>query len=163
MPLLPYRITCKTPSTGRPYNFTLPSVGTGWTTLAEAKDFSVPDSSNTFPATRDPADSTNRAIRPGEIFFMTPLYVRNKTSLACDIEVRLQLENGTYIECPGLMTVPGNDTAMVPIQGRSLLKREYLGTSGDRLQVRASRPGVLDLWVTAEEKPSAEHIGVVTS
>jgi hypothetical protein len=153
------RIKCKTPSTGRPVNFTVSSVGTDWTTLAEAPDFSVPDASNIFPS-RDPGDA-NRAIRAGEIFFMTPLYARNKTALECGIEVRLLLENGTAVECPGLMAVPGNDTAIVPVQGRSLLKRNYLGASGDRLQVRATRAGVLDLWTTAEEKPSAEHIGVV--
>lgn len=153
------RIKCKTPSTGRPINLTLVGVGTGWTALAEAPDFSVPDASSTF-SSRDPADA-NRAIRPGEVFFMTPLYARNRTTVDCWLEVRLVLESGAAVECPGLMTVPGKDTAMVPVQGRSLLKRTSAGLLGDQLQVRAQTAGVLDLWATAEEKPSTEHIGVI--
>ena len=55
------RITCKTPSNGRPLNIVAGGVGTSWTTVAEAPDFSVPDPSATY-ATRDPTDAT-RAIR----------------------------------------------------------------------------------------------------
>lgn len=152
------RIRCKTPSTGRPINFTVRGVGTGYSTLAEAPDFSVPDTSNLFPS-RDPSD-TSRAIRAGEVFFMTPLYARNTTNLDCWIEVRLLQENGVSVECPGRLTVPAGDTALVPIQGRSLIKRGAENLQGDRLQVRAQTAGSLDLWATAEEKPSAEHIGV---
>jgi hypothetical protein len=153
------RIHCKTPSTGRPVNLTVTNLGTGWITLAEAPDFSVPDASNIFAA-RDPLDG-NRAIRAGEIFFMTPIYARNKSGTDCWIEVRLMQENGAIVECPGRMLVPGGDTALVPVQGRSLIKRGATNTSGDRLQVRAQTASALDLWATAEEKPSAEHIGVV--
>ena len=153
------RIKCKTPSTGRPVNFAMSNLGTGWTTLAEAPDFSVPDSSNIFPS-RDPNDA-NRAIRAGEIFFMTPIYARNKTAVDCWIEVRLLQETGAIVECPGRMNVPADDTALVPIQGRSIIKRGATNSSGDRLQVRAQTALALDLWATAEEKPSAEHIGVV--
>lgn len=153
------RIKCKTPSTGRPVNLVAASLGTDWQTLAEAPDFSLPDTGNTF-VDRDPTD-INRAIRPGEIFFMTPIFARNKSSQACWLEVRLLQESGTTIECPGRMVVPGGDTAMVPVQGRSLVKRGATNTFGDRIQVRAQTAAVLDLWATAEEKPSAEHIGVV--
>ena len=153
------RITCKTPSTGRAVNLTTVSIGTDWTTLAEAPDFSVPDTSNAFPA-RDPRDST-RAIRPGEIFFLTPMFARNKTEQPCWVEVRLLLESGVAIECPGRLYVPGMDTALAPLQGRSLVKRNPTGANGDRLQVRAEFAGMLDLWVSGEEKLSSEHIGVV--
>jgi len=153
------RITCKTPSTGRPVNLTVSNIGTGWTTLAEAPDFSVPDASNTF-SSRDPNDSS-RAIRAGEIFLLTPLFARNKTTSDCWIEVRLMQESGAAIECPGRMVVPAGDTALVPVQGRSLVKRVATSSSGDRLQVRAQTASALDLWATAEEKPSAEHIGVI--
>ena len=152
------RIKCKTPSTGRPVNFTVTNAGTGWATLAEAPDFSVPDASNIF-ADRDPTDS-NRAIRAGEVFFMTPIYARNKSAQDCWIEVRLIQETGSIIECPGRMLVPAGDTALVPVQGRSLIKRGANNTAGDRMQVRAQTAGAIDLWATAEEKPSAEHIGV---
>lgn len=153
------RVICKTPSTGRPINLTVANLSASWVTLAEAPDFSVPDASNIFSA-RDPLDN-NRAIRAGEIFFMTPIYARNKTALDCWIEVRLITESGEVVECPGRMTVPGGDTALVPVQGRSLVKRGATNTLGDRLQARAQTPLALDLWATAEEKPSAEHIGVV--
>lgn len=153
------RITCKTPSTGRPVSLTAVSLSTAWTTLAEAPDFSVPDASNTF-SDRDPVDPS-RAIRAGEIFFLTPLFARNKSTSDCWIEVRLMRENGTAVECPGRMYVPAGDTALVPIQGRSLVKRVATSSAGDRLQVRAQVANALDLWATAEEKPSAEHIGVI--
>lgn len=153
------RIKCKTPSTGRPINLTATNLGTSWVTLAEAPDFSVPDSGNIFAA-RDPLDG-NRAIRAGEIFFMTPIYARNKSTVDCWIEVRLRQEDGVTVECPGRMMVPANDTALVPVQGRSLIKRGATNLLGDQLQVRAQTANALDLWATAEEKPSTEHIGVV--
>ena len=153
------RIHCKTPSTGRPVNLTVADLGADWITLAEAPDFSVPDASNIFAA-RDPLDG-NRAIRAGEIFFMTPIYARNKSAADCWIEVRLLQENGSVVECPGRMLVPAGDTALVPVQGRSLVKRGAANPSGDQLQARAQTAAALDLWATAEEKPSAEHIGVV--
>jgi hypothetical protein len=152
------RIHCKTPSTGRTLNYVATNVGTAWLTLAEAPDFSVPDASNVF-ADRDSADA-NRTIRPGEVFFMTPVYARNKGSSACWIEARLMLESGVAIECPGRMMIPAGDTALIPLQGRSLLKRIALGANGDRLQVRAQTESSLDVWASGEEKPSAEHVGV---
>ena len=153
------RIKCRTPSTGSPINFTFSGITTAWTTLAEAPDFSVPDTSNVYPD-RDPDDS-GRAIRVGEIFFLTPVFARNKTDQDCWIEVKLLSENGVSIECPGRMVVPARDTALIPVQGRSLLKRVAENEFGDRLQVRAQTNYALDLWATAEEKPSSEHIGVV--
>jgi hypothetical protein len=160
------RIYCKTPSTGRTKNYTRANVGTEWVTLAEAPDFSVPDASRVFP-NRDTDD--NRAVRPGEVFFMTPIYARNKSASACWIETQLLLEekdsmgNEIAISCPGRMNIPAGDTALIPIQGRSLLKRLSLdnsSSSGDRLQVCAQTPNSLDVWASGEEKPSAEHIGV---
>ena len=152
------RINCKTPSTGRAVNLTMANVPVVWTTLAEAPDFSVPDTSAVYPA-RDPLD-INRAIRVGEIFFMTPIYVRNKSANACWVEARLLREDGSIFECPGLMQIPSGDTAMVPMQGRSLLKRNASGVNGDMFQVRAQTAACLDIWGSGEEKPSAEHIGV---
>lgn len=153
------RIKCKTPSTGRPMNFTASGISQDWMILAEAPDFSIPDASNTF-SERDPSD-TNRAIRAGEIFFLTPIFAHNKSNTDCWIETRLVLENGDSIACPGRMYVPAGDTALVPVQGRSLIKRLADNNSGDTLQVRAQISNAIDLWVTAEEKPSAEHVGVI--
>lgn len=151
------RITCKTPSTGRSIIVSQANVSMSFTTIAEAPDFSVPDPSENF-AVRDPLDN-NRAIRPGEIFFVTPMSARNKSANVVWIDVRLFTEANTAIEY-GRIAVPPGDTAFIPIQGRSLFKRDPNGINGDRLQIRAEANNVFDVWSAAEEKLSAEHIGV---
>jgi hypothetical protein len=118
----------------------------------------VPDPSENF-TTRDPADS-NRAIRPGEVFFVTPISAKNKSANTQWIELRLLTEANTAIEF-GRVDIPPGDTAFLPIQGRSLFKRDADGANGDRLQVRAEANTTFDVWTAAEEKLSAEHIGVV--
>lgn len=152
------RITCKTPSTGKPLSLRLANVPTTDTVLAEAPDFSVPDSSNQFD-TRDPTDS-NRAIRPGEVFFVTPLYARNKSGTTRWVEISLLSEDGDTYESPGQITVPAGETVVVPVQGLSLLKRTAGNSNGDRLVIRAENATAFDVWGAAEERPSAEHIGV---
>lgn len=152
------RITCKTPSTGRALNIVQDNVVTTYTTIAEAPDFSVPDPSDNFPI-RDPLDAT-RAIRPGEVFFVTPLAAKNKTSNTAWIEIRLVNEANTSVEF-GRVSVPPNDTVFIPIQGRSLFKRDANTASGDKLEVRAQSNSVFDVWAAAEEKLSSEHVGVV--
>ena len=151
------RITCRTPSTGKLIRFTLNNVGTQYTTIAEAPDFSVPDTSNKYPV-RDPLDST-RGIRPGELFFLTPLSVKNKDTVTRWIEVQLLQEDGTIIDF-ARVSVPKNDTAFIPLQGRSIFKRDADAANGDRIQIRAEVDNVLDIWASAEERPSNEHTGV---
>jgi hypothetical protein len=151
------RITCKTPSTGKSFIVSQANVSTTFTTIAEAPDFSVPDPSENY-ATRDPLDN-NRAIRPGEVFFVTPLAAKNKSASVVWVEIRLFTEANTAIDF-GRVAVPPGDTAFIPIQGRSLFKRIANGTNGDRLQVRAETDNIFDVWSAAEEKLSAEHIGV---
>lgn len=128
------------------------------TTLAEAPDFSVPDPSERFEV-RDPADDS-RAIRPGEVFFLTPLAARNKDIVTRWIDVMFVTEDNVTIEF-GRVEVPAGDTAMISIQGRSLFKRVSTGSNGDRLVVRADTANVFDVWVSGEEKLSNEHSGVV--
>lgn len=152
------RITCKTPSTGRAINVVLENVTTDYIVIAEAPDFSVPDPSENFPV-RDPADDS-RAIRPGEVFFVTPLAAKNKTSNVVWIEVSLLTEANSSIDF-GRVNVPPNDTVFIPVQGRSLFKRDANTAVGDQLQVRAQANNVFDVWAAAEEKLSAEHIGVI--
>jgi hypothetical protein len=151
------RITCKTPSTGKAILISLANVTTSFTTIAEAPDFSVPDPSQNYP-TRDL--DTTRAIRPGEIFFVTPLAVKNKSNNIVWIEVRLKTEADVDVNF-GKVSIPPDDTLFFPIQGRSLFKRNAAGTNGDRLQIRAETANVFDVWAAAEEKLSAEHIGVI--
>lgn len=152
------RITCRTPSTGKPIRVAEANVGTSFVTIAEAPDFSVPDASNKYPE-RDPTDS-GRAIRPGEIFFLTPLSAKNKDTSTRWIEAVLVTEDSTTIEI-GKVEVPAGDTAFIPIQGRSLFKRVANNATGDTLQVRAELGNVFDVWASAEEKLSSEHSGVV--
>lgn len=150
------RITTRTPSTGKPVRIARENVPTTYTTISEAPDFSVPDASNKF-ATRDPVD-IGRAIRPGEIFFLTPLAARNKDSVTRWIETRLVTEDGANIEF-GRVEVPAYDTAFIPTQGRSLFKRGATNANGDRFQVRAETPSSFDVWAAGEEKLSSEHSG----
>jgi hypothetical protein len=153
------RITCKTPASGKPLNITLVNVPTTFTTLVDAPDFSIPDPGLKFAA-RDPADG-GRAILPGEISLLSPLAVYNKTATARWVEVQLVTEAGVTVLSPGRVTVPPLDTVYSPVQGRSLMKRVLGGTNGDRLQIRAEAAAALDVWGSAEERLSAEHIGVV--
>lgn len=152
------RITCRTPSTGKPIIVKQEDVSANtFVTLAEAPDFSVPDTSNKFPD-RDPNDDT-RAIRPGEIFFLTPLAAKNKGAQEYWIEIQMVTEDGFTIEF-GRVPVPPEDTVLIPIQGRSLLRRNATGLGGDKLQVIAEADNVFDVWASAEEKLSSEHLGV---
>jgi len=151
------RITCRTPSTGKPIKAALKDVTTDYTTIAEAPDFSVPDTSNKYTE-RDPLD-TSRAIRPGEIFFLTPLAAKNKGTVTQWLDVKFITEEGIEIEL-GRVEVPAGDTTFIPLQGRSLLKRLPNAVNGDRIQVRAQSIDVFDVWSAAEEKLSSEHIGV---
>lgn len=150
------RITTRTPSTGKPIRVAAENVPTTYLTIAEAPDFSVPDASNKF-STRDPSD-LGRAIRPGEVFFLTPLAARNKDGVTRWIETRLVTEDGQNIEF-GRVEVPAYDTAFIPTQGRSLFKRGASNTNGDRFQVRAETASSFDVWAAAEEKLSSEHSG----
>jgi hypothetical protein len=151
------RITCRTPSTGRGTRISLVDVGTTYATISEAPDFSVPDASNKF-VFRDPLDST-RAIRPGEIFFLTPIAAKNKDTVTRWVEVQLLTDDNITISF-GRVEVPAGDTAYIPIQGRSLFKRDPFSTHGDRVQIRAEVSAVFDIWIAAEEKLSNEHVGV---
>lgn len=153
------RITCRTPSTGKPISVVKQDISSSFETIAEAVDFSVPDTSNKYP-TRDSADET-RAARPGELFFLTPLSARNKTSSEVWLEVQLVMEDGIVIQF-GKVTIPPQDTAFIPMQGRSLLKRINISAlDGDKIQVRAELDNAVDVWATAEQKLSNEHSGII--
>jgi hypothetical protein len=151
------RIKCRTPSTGKSLSISLSNVSTNYVTVAEAPDFSVPDAAGNF-LVRDPLDNT-RTIKPGEVFFLTPLSARNKSANTVWIETQLYTESNVSINF-GRISVPGGDTVYIPLQGRSLLKREANTANGDIIQVRAQTSNTFDIWVSAEEKLSSEHVGV---
>ena len=150
------RITCRTPST-RPIALALANVATSFTTIAEAPDFSVPDTQQIYPA-RDPLDAA-RGIRPGEIFILTPVKARNKTATTRWIEAQVLREGGGAVLLERI-AVPAGDTVQIVTQGLSLLKRLPGGANGDRLQVRAEAANAFDVFGAGQERASAEHIGV---
>jgi len=151
------RIKCRTPSTGKSLSISISNVSTSYVTLAEAPDFSVPDAAGNF-VIRDPLDA-GRTIKPGEVFFLTPMSAKNKGEVTAWIETSLYTESNTRIEL-GRVSVPAGDTVFVPLQGRTLLKRDANTSNGDIIQVRAETSKTFDIWATAEEKLSSEHIGV---
>lgn len=172
------RIKCKVPSTGYTKNYTYCTRADGttttqtliyneWVTLMEAPDYSVPDTRLIYPR-RDPNDN-GRAIRPGETFIMTPIFARNTSETeSFEIYIELLLEYATVgIPCPGKMIIPAGDTVLIPVQGRSLLKRnmkDEFSTYGDRIRLKAgnnSANGYIYVWGSGEEKLSAEHTGVI--
>jgi hypothetical protein len=152
------RIVCRTPSTGKPVRFSKEDVGTSFEILAEPSDYSVPDPSNRFPE-RDPNDET-RAIRAGEVFFLTPLSAYNKTAEDRWIEVILNTEDAQTITF-AKVEVPAGDTAFIPLQGRSIFKRIANTSIGDTIEIRAETTNSFDVWIAGEERPSNEHSGVI--
>ena len=152
------RITCRTPSTGKAIRASSSNVTTTFTSIITAPDFSVPDASTKFPV-RDPA-AADRAIRPGEIFFLSPLSAYNKDTVDRWIEVQLYTEANVAIVV-GRVEVPAGDTVFIPVQGRSLFKRDANTAVGDALQVKAQANNIFDVWVAGEEKLSSEHSGEV--
>ena len=158
------RITCRQPSTGKPVSVSNTTIGTDWINIAEAPDFSVPDASrSTYPNRRDPADAPgSRGIAAGELFFLTPLVAKNITAGTDWIEVRFRPEGGVANnDAFGRITVPAGESVAIPIQGRSLVKRDYLSANGDIIYVRAGNTTSFHVWSSANEQASAEHVGVV--
>lgn len=154
------RIVCRQPSTGKPINYRVESLGTDWINIAEAPDFSVPDPSGSQYPDRD-ADPS-RGIAAGEVFLLTPLVAKNKTVSTQWIEVRFRPESGAGAnnDAFGRITVPAGESVAIPLQGRSLVKRVATSSNGDILYVRASAAGSFDVWISGNEQASAEHVGV---
>ena len=156
------RITCRQPSTGKPINVRYEDLGTSWVKIAEAPEFSVPDPSGATYVSRD--TDISRGIAAGEIFFLTPLIAKNNTAKTDWIEVRLKPETGTGSnnDSFGRTSVPAGESVAIPIQGRSLIKRDATSANGDMLLVRAGNTASFHIWASANEQASAEHVGVVS-
>lgn len=160
------RIVCRTPSTGYAETLYLVDVPVTMTTLiggltgADAPDYSVPDPSNQYEV-RDPLDPT-RAILPGQIFFLTPLSCTNKSGTDESISAQLVLEGGNTTISLGTIVVPANDTAYIPLNGRSLLKLDANSVNGDQLQVSASTGNVFDVTISGDLSPASQNLGNVS-
>jgi hypothetical protein len=143
------RITCDQPSY-KPVavrNINLPTTDTA---VAEAPDFLVPD----------PNDAASQIVVAGEIWFGTPIYLRNRNASTRTVTVSILTEGGVTISL-GAIAVPGGETAAFPVQGQSLLKRNAAGTDGDRLLMRSSNANSIDYWAAAYERRADDHIGIV--
>lgn len=125
------RINTDQPSSGKPLLLYIPSssnsgfVSTSWSTLAEAPDFSIP-SSGDDGAILDPADN-DRELRPGEVFFETPLQCINGTLTDRWVELQMVLQgvSGQAIPVSPRVTVPSGESVFLSVQGLRLLKTDF--------------------------------------
>lgn len=140
------RITTRQPATARPELLAVEGVPTAWTTLAEAPDYSVEDTTRTWPNDRDPNDDLRR-IQPGAALISTPVYVHNRDTQDRWVEFRVVTEGGTTA-MQARVTIPAGDTYSHPIAGITLTKRQIGTANGDRLQMRAEAASVIDVTAT---------------
>jgi hypothetical protein len=125
------RIRTDQPSSGKPLLLFVPSgsnngfVNTTWGTIAEAPDFSIP-SSGDDTAIADPVDN-GRELRPGEVFFETPLQAINTTATSRWVELRIVLQGVSGQEIPATprIVVPAGESVYLAIQGLRLLKTSF--------------------------------------
>jgi hypothetical protein len=158
------RIRTDQASSGKPLLLFVPAasnngfVNTTWTTIAEAPDFSIP-SSGDDGIVEDPADS-GRELRPGEVFFETPLQAINNTSTSCWVELQMLLQgtSGQAIPVTPRIVVPANESVYLPVQGLRLLKTDLTNTQpGGRLQVQAEVNNAIKVIGTAVELEAQDH------
>jgi hypothetical protein len=125
------RIRTDQPSSGKPLLIYIPSgtnsgfVNTSWTTITEAPDFSIP-STGDDGVTLDPSDN-GRELRPGEVFFETPLQAINNTATTRWVELQMLLQGvtGQAIPVSSQVDVPPGESIYLPIQGLRLLKTTF--------------------------------------
>lgn len=133
-------------------------VDTDWTTIAEANDFSIP-ATGEEGAVVDPNDP-DRELRPGQLFFETPLQVFNNSGTTRWVELQITLEgtNGQAIPASPRTSVPANDSVFLPIQGLRLLKTATSGIQpGGQLQVRAEVNDAITVIGAAVELEAEDH------
>ena len=157
------KIRTDQPSSGKPLLLFIPSsvndgfVDTDWTTIVEAPEFSIP--SNGDNAVLDPED-LDRELRPGEIYFETPLTVTNtsETSQWVELQIVLEGESGQAIPVTPQITVPGKESVYLQIQGLRLLKTD-LGNDepGGLLQIRCQTSDTVTVIGSAVELEASDH------
>lgn len=162
------RIRTDLPSSGKPLELFIPTssnsgfVNTTWTTIVEAPDFSVPATGDDN-VTEDP-DDLSRELRPGEVFFETPLQVINNTATSRWVELRVlrQGASGQAIPASPRVVVPANDSVYLQIQGLRVLKTDLGGTiaspvPGGRLQIQGEVNNALTILGAAVELEAQAH------
>jgi hypothetical protein len=128
-------------------------VGTSWTAVVEAPDFSVPDPGGDY--VEDPADSS-RGLRAGEVFVPRPLIAYNTDSSPVTLEVRLSFEDDSSTNLFTL-TIPAGDSAEIRLQGATFTKRDFTASNGERVEVRASAGSVLILTAWYSTRLATDH------
>jgi hypothetical protein len=158
------RINTDQPSSGKPLLLYIPSstnngfVNTAWTTIAEAPDFSIP-SSGDEGIVIDPADS-GRELRPGEVFFETPLQCMNTTATSRWVELQMLLQgnSGQAIPLSPRVVVPAGESVYLAVQGLRLLKTDLTNTQpGGRLQIQAEVNNAIKVIGSAVELEAQTH------
>ena len=163
------RIVTDQPSSGKPRLIYITTnngfVDTNWISLIEAPYFSVPSTGDVGVAI-DP-DDQDRELRPGEIFFETPLGVTNTTTANRWVELRMVMEPPGSPPVPqnvpitSQVRVPPLETIYLPIQGLRLLKTGLTsGTyslNGGILQIRAEVANALTCLGSVTETAASDH------
>ena len=158
------RINTDQPSSGKPLLIYIPSssnsgfVNTTWTTIAEAPDFSIPSSGDDGIVV-DPAAS-GRELRPGEVYFETPLQCINNTATSQWVELQMLLQgnSGQAIPLSPQVEVPAGESVYLAIQGQRLLKTDLTNTQpGGRLQIRAEVNNAIKINGNAVELEAQDH------
>jgi len=148
------RINTDQAATARPELVALADIPTGWVTVVEANDYSIPDTTGKWPE-RDPLDSTRR-IQHGQALVEAPLMFYNKDPNTDHlVEVRILTEGGDSIQQLSVR-IPPLETYAHPAPGQILTKKQIGTTSGDALQVKADASGAIDM-TTAASFGSAEQ------
>lgn len=152
------RIRTDQPSSGKPLQLLIPSAGfvpNGWTTLAEAPDFSIP-STGDAGVSLDPAD-TGRELRPGEVFLEAPLICLNTDTATRWVELQILSQTNHAVPLTPQISIPAKESVYLPIQGLRLLKTSFAAASGDRLQIRASTGSSIRVFGSAVELEALTH------
>jgi hypothetical protein len=151
------RIITREAAAAKPLRIAIAGLATAWTTILEANDFSIPDTSVRWPGVenRDPGDA-NRRIQPGFALVEAPLMFHNTDTVARWVEIRILTEAAAEV-LQARVTIPAGDTYMHPAPGQRLLKLTLASANGDRLQVRAQTASVIHLTAAASEGGAEQH------
>lgn len=150
------RITCEVPSNEEEIAH-IANLGTSFATLVEAPDFSVPTTGDDF-LTPDSAVDGN-VLREGVAYIPARAFVYNKNAAARTLDVQILREGGGAVALFSVV-VQGGATLELPLGGVSLFKRDFSGSNGDRLQVRASATNSLDVTAWYQTRIASDHLGV---
>lgn len=145
-----YRINLSEAPDEVPITFAPAALGTVYTEIAWARDFSVFDSGRREPA-RDPL-APERGIIAGKVELITDLKATNTDTQARWVDVGLRLEGSSAtVQVPGRFVVSPGRTVLIPLRGHVLSKLDPASATGMRVVARAEVSGVFRLWIDAAE------------